>query len=190
MQHDLSVILTWGQIFKLTFSGQLISHSTRLDETNAMPVKSAPYNLGVKSYDTKTFSAKTSNFDSFCALKAKPLTLGQNWEQHSESPLKELSNALFCSAVALLVPDLCADLWKVIKIGNKSLWKFYLWWPPVTSAMTWSKNDLYDSERSCSELSIAFLPHLSSLLSEIIWCGQKRPAHHGEVGWEAHPGAG
>ena len=31
--------LTWGQIFKLTFQGQVIVHSTRLDERNTILVK-------------------------------------------------------------------------------------------------------------------------------------------------------
>ena len=43
-------------------------------------------------------------------MDVKPLILGQICGHVGERALKELSNALFRGAVALLVPELCADL--------------------------------------------------------------------------------
>ena len=151
-----------------------------------MPVKSASYKFGFPKLWYKNLFRKNAS------LEAKTLTLGQVCEHYSEMLLKALSNALSRSIAALLVPDLCDDLWKVNKIRNKISWKVYIWWPVVTSAMTWSKNDEGNSERYCSELSVAFyLVFLACLLSEITWCGQEAPPppHHGENGWEDHPGA-
>ena len=47
---------------------------------------------------------------SFYSLVAKPLILGQIWGHLNERELNELSNVLFCGTVALLVPELYADL--------------------------------------------------------------------------------
>ena len=49
---------------------------------------------------------------------AKLLTLGQIGRHNDERALKELSNALLRSAVALLVSELCASLSKNVKIGQ------------------------------------------------------------------------
>ena len=65
------------------------------------------------------------NFWSFYSLEAKPLILDQIWGHAIKRALKELSNALYCGAVALLVPELCADLYKNVEIGQI--------WPLVTS---------------------------------------------------------
>ena len=116
--------LTWGQIFNVTFQGQLIYHSTRLDKRNTMPVKWMCL-YWVKSYYRKIFIAKNGYFWSFCSLEAKPLTLDQIWGQIGERALKELSNALLRSTVSLLVPELCASLSKNVEIGQI--------WPLVTS---------------------------------------------------------
>ena len=104
--------LTWGQIFKIIFQGQIIVHSTRLNKRKTMLVKwiwSCLYWVG--SYYRKSRFTKTAIF-YFCSREVKPLTLGQIWGRVSDRALKELSNAFFCDAVALLIPELCADLWK------------------------------------------------------------------------------
>ena len=96
------------------------------------------YLYWVKSYYRKTFIAKTANFFSFCcSLEAKPLILDQIWGHNNERALKELSNALFRSTVALLVPELCANLSKIgllimLKIGQiRHLMTSGLWWPEL-----------------------------------------------------------
>ena len=126
--------LTWGQIFKLTFQGQVIVHSMRLDERNTMLVKASSYKAWVKSYCKKTVSEKIGYFCSFCPLQAKPLTLGQIWENYSERALIGLSNALFRGAVALLVPELCVGFLEIFDIrpGNRRNFAFNdLWWPDL-----------------------------------------------------------
>ena len=92
--------LTWGQIFNMTFQGQITYHSTRLDKRNTMMAKEIVCLYWVKSYYRKTFIAKTGCFWSFCSLEAKPLILDQIWGHISEKALKELSNALLRSTVA------------------------------------------------------------------------------------------
>ena len=69
--------LTWGQIFNVTFQGQLIYHSTRLDKRNTMLAKEMLCLYWVKSYYRKTLIAKNGYFWSFCSLEAKPLILDQ-----------------------------------------------------------------------------------------------------------------
>ena len=81
--------------------------------------------LSQKLLQKKTFIAKNGYFWSFCSLEAKPLILDQIWEHISERTLKELSNALLRSTVALLVPELCASLSKNVETGQI--------WPLVTS---------------------------------------------------------
>ena len=115
--------LTWGQIFIMTF--QIIYHSTRLDKRNTMLAREILCLYWGKSYYRKTCVAKTCYFWSFCSLEAKPLILDQIWDHISERRLKELSNALSRSTVALLVPELCASLSKNVEIGQI--------WPLVTS---------------------------------------------------------
>ena len=73
----------------------------------------------VKSYCRKTFLAKNLYFKSFCSLEAKPLIVGQILGHKGERTLKELPNALLRGAlIALLVPELCADLQKNVENGK------------------------------------------------------------------------
>ena len=51
---------TWGQIFNMTFQGQMIIHSTRLDERNTMLVKESSCKVWVKSYCRKLFQKKSA----------------------------------------------------------------------------------------------------------------------------------
>ena len=66
---------TWGKSFKMTFQGQRINHSTRLDEMNTMLPKVTSWFSWVKIYYPKTFFVKTVIFN-FCSIEAKPLILG------------------------------------------------------------------------------------------------------------------
>ena len=82
-------------------------------------------------------------------------------EQYSERALKKLSNAL-PPALNLYLNHCHEPIGgHLSKSGNIFLWR-YIWWPPVTLAMTWSKNDPYNSIKSYSEL---FFSRLSSFLS-------------------------
>ena len=67
-----------------------------------------------------------------CPLGAKPLIWGQIWGHVGERALKELSNALFRGAVALLVPELAVGCSKSLKST-----KFDLWWILVTWPLPW-----------------------------------------------------
>ena len=58
----------------------------------------------------KLFSQKNGYFWSLCSLEAKPLKLDKIGRHVGERPVKEQSNALFPSSVALLVLELGADL--------------------------------------------------------------------------------
>ena len=83
----------------------------------------------VKSYYRKKFFfVKMTNF-SFCSIEAKPLILDEIWRHACEILLQELSNALLCSTVALLVPVLCASLPKNVEIVQ--IWLVDLWWPDL-----------------------------------------------------------
>ena len=84
---------------------------------------------------------KKAIFRVFCPLKAKPLTWGQIWAQLAETPLKGLSNALFCGAIALLVSELCAAASKTEKCWNRQHFTFAdLWWPDIRPDL---KNDRF-----------------------------------------------
>ena len=72
----------------------------------------------VKSYCRKAVFAKNGYFYGFCSIVAKPLTLAQIRRYAGERALKELSNAVLCSTVALLVNELCASLSKNVEIGK------------------------------------------------------------------------
>ena len=62
-----------------------------------------------------------------CSLEAKPLVVGQIWRHVSERALKEISNALVRSTVALVVSESCAYLSKQnVEIGQI--------WPWMTSS--------------------------------------------------------
>ena len=58
----------------------------------------------------KHFYSKNGYSESFCSLEAKPLILGEIRGHFIERTLKGLSNALYRGALALMVPELCADL--------------------------------------------------------------------------------
>ena len=68
---------------------------------------------------TETRFVKTAIF-SFCSLEAKPLIVGQIWGHTSEISSKELSNALFRCAVAVIILELCAKgkIWLKVTSGD------------------------------------------------------------------------
>ena len=128
--------LTWGQISNLTFWGQTIYHSTRLDQTNTMVCELFLCHIWNTSYCRKTISMKNGYFDLAWPLEAKPLTWPKNgWHQlHWE--LKELSNVFFRAFLALLV----SELKRICCMNMPKFRKFWSFWPLVTSFLTWSKN--------------------------------------------------
>ena len=54
---DRVMTLTRGQVFKMTFQGKIICHSTRLDTRNTMLAKSMSCLYWIKIYYSKTFFA-------------------------------------------------------------------------------------------------------------------------------------
>ena len=62
---DQVITLTWGQIFNMTFQGQIIYLSTRLDKRNTMLAKEMSWLYWVKSYYRKTIFAKKRLFLEF-----------------------------------------------------------------------------------------------------------------------------
>ena len=78
----------------------------------------------------KNICRENGYFYSFCPLEAKPLTWGQIWEHYSERSVKGLSNALFCGAVALLVPELADGSFQTYGNGLNLTFDD-LWWPDL-----------------------------------------------------------
>ena len=79
-------------------------------------------------------------------MEAKPLTVGQIWENYSERVLIGLSNALFRGAVALLVSELCVDLVKIVGIWptNRRILTFNdLWWPDLWHDQKNDRSDFF-----------------------------------------------
>ena len=96
-----------------------------LDERSAVLAEWIPCRYWVKSYWWFVFR-KTAIF-CFCSVETKLLILDQIWGHIAERTLKELSNALSCGAVALLVPKSCASFSK--KCWNRPNLIFDdLWW--------------------------------------------------------------
>ena len=80
----------------------------------------------VKSYNQKTFFFRKKL--RFCSLEAKPLISGQiGWQLNARA--KWLSNALNFGALALLVPELFADLSKNVERAKFELWSPLITWP-------------------------------------------------------------
>ena len=132
--------LTWGQIFKLTFQGQVIVHSMRLDERNTMPVKVSSYKAWVKSYCRKTVSEKNRLFLQFLPSAGKTVDVRSN--------LRELLRKGVNRAIECAFPRRCSSIGSRVMrwlLGNfrHSTWKsakFCLQWPLVTWPLTWPKN--------------------------------------------------
>ena len=167
--------LTWGQFFNMTFQEQIIYHSMRLDERNMMMAKEMLCLYWVKSYYRKKcfFLQKNGYFWSVCSLEAKLLILDQIWGHTSERALKELSNALSRSTVALLVPELSASLSK--KCWNMPNLTFGdLWWPDLWPDL---KNDWSSFVMIFDALSnAAYRVSLRGLGAEIEGGSQHHPA--------------
>ena len=121
---DQFMTLTLGQIFKMTLKSNYILFDASWQEKHDAGNINIVALLSQKLLQKNDFR-KNCYFFSFCSLEAKPLILDQIWGHVSERALKELSNALLRSTVALLIPELCASLLKNVEIGQI--------WPLVTS---------------------------------------------------------
>ena len=131
MQHDIfgsGHDLYLRSTFQHDLSRSNLYHSTRLDKRNTMQATEMLCLYWVKSYYRKLFFCKNGYFWSFCSMEAKSLIINQYqyqsirsisiWGHISERTLKELSNALLRSTVALLVPELRASLSKNVEIDQ------------------------------------------------------------------------
>ena len=83
----------------------------------------------------ENFSRKKLLFLEFLLSGAQTVNCKSNLRKFIERAVKELSNAPFRGALSLLVLELCADLYKLLKTA-----KFELWWPLATWHLTWPKN--------------------------------------------------
>ena len=113
----------WSKNFPMT-CGQILDHLTHLDKRHTMTEKWMSYFAWVKLLPNKTF------FDFF-SLEAQPLTSIQIWGLTPEKKRKKSYRVgtLICSAVALLIPEMCVGLSKT-KCGNgQNLTIDDLWWP-------------------------------------------------------------
>ena len=130
-----AVTLTWGQILTLTFQGHAIHVSMRLDEANTMVSKLLLYHFKHRSYHWKTVSLKNAVFDLSWPLTLKRLILGEIWRHLSERAFQELSFVFFLFGVAIIALEIMAG------IPDKTIIfrKFDLWWPLLTSILTWAK---------------------------------------------------
>ena len=102
--------------------------------------------LGQKLLQKNGFRKKIGYFFRFCPLEAKPLTVGQIWENYSERALMRLSNALFRGAVALLVSELCVDLLTIFGSWPTNRWILTfndLWWPDLWPDQRRDRNDFF-----------------------------------------------
>ena len=156
IQHDLFGSWPWpGQIFALTFWGQLIYRSTRLDELRTIVYEALFISLSCLEQKLlqKTISIRIDHFDLRWPLEAKPLTWAQIWRHRGERAWKELSNAVFrdsnpssSRATAGFVEE-CRNC--------KNIDFFYfddLWWPRFWPDR---KNDRYAPDLIFDELSFA-----------------------------------
>ena len=94
-------------------------------------------------------------------LESKVLTLGQIWSKNVTGAWRELSNAFFEFFLAIILLEIIANVCEKTAIFSK----FDLWWPLVTSILTWPGNDLYKSWRSRRSLSQCRLQNVSTLRS-------------------------
>ena len=178
----------WGQILTLTFQGHAIHVSMRLDEANTMVAKLLLYHFKHKSYHWKTVSLKNAVFDLPWPLTLKRLILGEICRRSIERAFQELSFAFFGFGVAIIVPEIMAG------IPDKTIIfrKFDLWWPLLTSIFTWAKKwpkSLRTGSLTAVDRRIA---RPSSFPGFRVRGGGHfgPPPHHGEGGWDRHPGAG
>ena len=174
-----AVTLTWGQILTLTFQGHAIHVSMRLDEANTMVSKLLLYHFKHRSYHWKTVSLKNAVFDLPWPLTLKRLILGEICRHPSERAFQELSFAFFGFGVAIIVPEIMAG------IPDKTIIfrKFDLWWPLLTSILTWAKKWpkwLRTGSLRAVDRRIAWPSSFSTF--RVRGGGHFGPPHHGEGG--------
>ena len=181
------VTLTWGQILTLIFQGHAIYVSMRLDEANTMVSKCLLYHFKLKSYHWKTVSLKNAVFDLSWPLTLKRLILGEIWLHISERTLQELSFAFFGFGVAIIVPEIMAGIPdKTIIFRNFDFWR-----PLLTSIFTWAKKWPKWLRTGSLRAVDRRIAQPSSFPSFRVRGGViLAPPHHGEGGWDRHPGAG
>ena len=181
-----AVTLTWGQILTLTFQGHAIYVSMRLDEANTMVSKLLLYHFNHRSYHWK-LSLKNAVFDLSWPLTLKRLILGEICPHPSERAFQELSFAFFRFGVAIIVPEIMAG------IPDKTIIfrKFDLWWPLLTSIFTWAKKwPKWLRMGSLRPVDRRIVRPSSFPSFRVRGGGSFWPPHHGEGGWDRHPGAG
>ena len=97
---------------------------------------------------SKNSFCKKRCFDLSWPLQPNPLKLGPFWWHFSERTVKELSSAVFRGFLPIIHSEVITK-----KIWNST--NFDIWWPLVTSILTWAKND-NAFESTYWELSNAF----------------------------------
>ena len=107
-------------------------------------VKIIALSFQTQKLSLKTVSLKNAVFDLSWPLTLKRLILGEIWRHVSERAFQELSFAFFGFGVAIIVPEIMAGIPDKTTIFRK----FDLWWPLLTSILTWAKNDRNDFERA------------------------------------------
>ena len=116
----LTLTLTWGQIFKLTFRGQKIYHSNRLNERNNIFRLHFSVLLMVKKLLAKNFSLLPRVIDIWWPLEPKPLTWGQIWGHTTERAFQEESNPFFRFVLPIIVPEIWLVFWSTaFRVKNR-----------------------------------------------------------------------
>ena len=98
-------------------------------------VKIIALSFQTQKLSLKTVSLKNAVFDLSWPLTLKRLILGEIWRHFSERAFQELSFAFFRFGVAIIVPEIMAGIPDKTTIFRK----FDLWWPLLTSILTWAK---------------------------------------------------
>ena len=109
---DQIMTLTLGQTFNMIFQGQMIVDFTHLKRRARCRQNERHTITESKVITEKTFFVKTVIFIIFALWKSNRLSLVKSVHSAhlSQRALKERSYALFCGALSVLVPELCADL--------------------------------------------------------------------------------
>ena len=153
--------LTWGQIFNLTFQGQIIVHSTRLGDRNTILAIEMSWPFEIESYCRKTLFVKTAIFEVFVLWRLNCWPEVNFDNDLIKRRVQKLSIAFPSVFLAIIVPEIMACFLKNIMTIRK-------FWPLMTSgdpniALRWkmTKNTL---KRTHWELSTAFYRVFLALL--------------------------
>ena len=152
-------------------------------------VKIIALSFQTQKLSLKTVSLKNAVFDLSWPLTLKRLILGEIWRHLSERAFQELSFAFFGFGVAIIVPEIMAGIPDKTTIFRK----FDLWWPLLTSILTWAKKWPKWLRTGSLRAVDRRIARPSSFPSFWVRGGGGHfgpPPHHGEGGWDRHPGAG